>query len=141
MSHKTVVLQPMNLVYTPKDLVELEEYITSFNGVERGVAYVCAYMAWNLACKLTNPENQPAENAEIRAPHCSHISMSSVTDILVENIDVDLLREQRDELLKLISDAIDLPGSYKIETINGVIHLLDCMLDVAAEFAFNEDES
>jgi hypothetical protein len=62
MSDETVVLQPMNLVYTPKDLVELEEYITSFNGVERGVAYVCAYMAWNLACKLTNPENQSAED-------------------------------------------------------------------------------
>lgn len=60
-------------------------------------------------------------------------------NILVENMNVDLLREQRDELLKLVLAAIDLTG-YKIEKINGVIHLLDYMLDVAEGFAFNEDE-
>ena len=62
MSDKTVVLEPMNFVHTPKDFEELAEYINRFNGLERGVAYVCAYMAWNLACKLTNPENQSAKD-------------------------------------------------------------------------------
>lgn len=56
----TVLLQPVGIVHTPKDLQELESYINKFNSGERLVAFTCAYMAWNLAAKLTNPEGKKA---------------------------------------------------------------------------------
>ena len=57
------------------------------------------------------------------------------TNILVEDISVDLLREQRDELLKLIGDAQGIQTErYKTEKIEGLINLLDYMLDVAEGF-------
>jgi len=43
-------------VHTPDNLKELEAYIAKFSGSEAIVAFTCAYMAWNLAAKLTNPE-------------------------------------------------------------------------------------
>jgi len=62
-----------------------------------------------------------------------------IMDILVEDISVDLLREQRDELLKLIGDAQGIhTGRYKVEKIDGLINLLDYMLDVAEGFTFNK---
>lgn len=56
----TVLLQRVGIVHTPKDLEELENYINKFNSGERMVAFTCAYMAWNLAAKLTNPEGRKA---------------------------------------------------------------------------------
>ncbi len=61
MSDTTVLLQPVGIVHTPKDLNELESYINRFSSGERMVAFTCAYMAWNLACKLTNPEGRKAD--------------------------------------------------------------------------------
>lgn len=61
MTHPTVLLQPVGIVHTPKDLQELESYINRFCSSERLVAFTCAYMAWNLAAKLTNPEGRKAD--------------------------------------------------------------------------------
>ena len=59
----TVLLQPVGIVHTPKDLNELESYINKFSGSgEHLVAFTCAYMAWNLAAKLTNPEGRSAND-------------------------------------------------------------------------------
>ena len=55
-STKPVKLQPVGIVHTPDTLKELEAYIAKFSGSEAIVAFTCAYMAWNLAAKLTNPE-------------------------------------------------------------------------------------
>lgn len=56
----TVLLQRVGIVHTPENLEELENYINKFNSGERMVAFTCAYMAWNLAAKLTNPEGRKA---------------------------------------------------------------------------------
>ena len=61
MSDQTVLLQPVGIVHTPKDMDELQDYICKFNGGEAVAAFTCAYMAWNLACKLTNPEGRKAD--------------------------------------------------------------------------------
>ena len=57
---KTVLLQTVDIVHTPKDLKELEAYLGQFHGGEATAAFTCAYMAWNLAAKLTNPEGRKA---------------------------------------------------------------------------------
>jgi len=57
----TVLLQPVGIVHTPKDLKELEAYIGRLRGGEAIAAFTCAYMAWNLAAKLTNPEGRKAD--------------------------------------------------------------------------------
>jgi len=62
MNHEPVVLEPINMFHTPKDFKALEEYIHRFNGGEFAAAVTCAYMAWNLAAKLTNPENKSAKD-------------------------------------------------------------------------------
>ena len=50
-----------------------------------------------------------------------------IADINVQNIDVDLLREQRDYLLKL-------QDVNAVDEIQGIINLLDAMLDNAEGF-------
>lgn len=52
---KRTVIKPVGFFNTPKDLDELQAYIGQFNGSERTVATTCAWMAWNLAAKLTSP--------------------------------------------------------------------------------------
>ncbi len=55
-----------------------------------------------------------------------------IVDILVEDVSVDILREQRDELLKVLGDAHGIhTGRYKVEKIDGLINLLDYMINVA----------
>ena len=56
------LLQPVGLVHTPKDLDELQAYISKFNGGEALAAFTCAWMAWNLACKVTNPKGRSAND-------------------------------------------------------------------------------
>jgi len=55
------LLQPVGIVHTPKDVDELQNYIARFHGGEAIVAFTCAWMAWNLAAKLTNPEGKSAD--------------------------------------------------------------------------------
>ena len=62
MTDTTVLLQPVGLVHTPKDMDELQDYISKFHGGEAVAAFTCAWMAWNLACKLTNPEERSAND-------------------------------------------------------------------------------
>ena len=56
------LLQPVGIVHTPKDVDELQNYIARFHGGEAIVAFTCAWMAWNLAAKLTNPEGKSADD-------------------------------------------------------------------------------
>lgn len=52
---KRTVLKPVGFVNTPKDLEALQSHISQFNGHEGIIAATCAWMAWNLAAKLTRP--------------------------------------------------------------------------------------
>jgi len=54
--NKEPIIKPCNIFSTPKDMDELESYLSKFNGGEAVAARVSAMMAWNLACKLTAPE-------------------------------------------------------------------------------------
>ena len=48
-------IKPIGLFATPESMKDLQDYLALFNGSEVAVAQTCAWMAWNLACKLTNP--------------------------------------------------------------------------------------
>ena len=62
-------------------------------------------------------------------------------NINVKNIDVSLLREQRDDLIVAIEDVINLSQygdsetmkfrEKQIESLEGVVNMLDVMLDIA----------
>lgn len=60
--------------------------------------------------------------------------MSDPVTITVPRVDVELLREQRDTLLTMV-DGVNIADRTKAETgaIDGVINLLDAMLDIAEE--------
>lgn len=45
-------LKSMGMVATPVSMKAMENYLKNFNGSEAVVAFTCAGMAWNLACKL-----------------------------------------------------------------------------------------
>ena len=53
-----VALMPCGLYATPDSMEEMAEYLKNFSGSEAVAANTCAYMMWNLAAKLTNPEIQ-----------------------------------------------------------------------------------
>ena len=58
MSTKTI-LKGTNMFHTPEDWDELFAYIEQFSeSGEKIAAIVCAHMAWNLAAKLTQPEEE-----------------------------------------------------------------------------------
>jgi len=52
-----LMIKPCNLFHTPADMHELENYLDNFTGSEAIAARVSAMMAWNLACRLTTPED------------------------------------------------------------------------------------
>ena len=62
-----------------------------------------------------------------------------MTNINVENIDIPMLREQRDDLLDVIETMKILKKRYsdhlqyqqQVESLGGVVNLLDAMLDIA----------
>jgi len=64
-----------------------------------------------------------------------------VTDITVKNVDVPMLREQRDALIAAIEDVEDISTwgdsetmkfrEKQIESLDGIVNLLDAMLDNA----------
>ena len=49
-------------------------------------------------------------------------------DIVVKNVDVAMLREQRDDLIAAIKDV---EGISTVESLDGIVNLLDAMLDNA----------
>ena len=57
---KRTVLKPVDFVNTPKNLDALQSHISQFIGHEGIIAATCAWMAWNLAAKLTSPHKGSA---------------------------------------------------------------------------------
>lgn len=53
-----VTLKPCELFATPDSIEAMTDYLEKFSGSEAVAANTCAYMMWNLAAKLTNPETQ-----------------------------------------------------------------------------------
>lgn len=48
-------LTPSSVFATPKDMKALMAYCDNFTGPgEKVIAFTCAGMAWNLACKIAN---------------------------------------------------------------------------------------
>tara|TARA_Y100001963_G_scaffold152256_1_gene236714 strand:- start:294 stop:587 length:294 start_codon:yes stop_codon:yes gene_type:complete len=67
-----------------------------------------------------------------------------VTDIVVKNVDVPMLREQRDALIAAIEDVEDISTwgdsetmkfrKKQVESLDGIVNLLDAMIDNAEGF-------
>tara|TARA_B100000287_G_C20242987_1_gene626881 strand:+ start:221 stop:520 length:300 start_codon:yes stop_codon:yes gene_type:complete len=67
-----------------------------------------------------------------------------VTDIVVKNVDVPMLREQRDALIAAIEDVEDISTwgdsetmkfrEKQVESLDGIVNLLDAMIDNAEGF-------
>jgi hypothetical protein len=53
-------IKPIGLFATPESMKDLQDYLAMFSGSEAAVAQTCAWMAWNLACKLTTDEEAQA---------------------------------------------------------------------------------
>ena len=51
-------------VTTPKDMDALQQYIQEFSMGERVAASTCAFMAWNLACKIAQQEHDAREEEQ-----------------------------------------------------------------------------
>ena len=49
-------MKTIGLFHTPKDIEELQNYLSLFNKNDATIANTCAWMAWNLACKIANEE-------------------------------------------------------------------------------------
>ena len=67
------------------------------------------------------------------------------TDIVVKNVDVPMLREQRDALIAAIEDVEDIGSPWgdaetiefrekQVESLDGIVNLLDAMIDNAEGF-------
>ena len=54
---------PGGIFTTPKDIKALQDYLSLFNGSEAIVAQTCAWMAWNLACKIVNESEEKEEDS------------------------------------------------------------------------------
>ena len=67
-----------------------------------------------------------------------------MTDIVVKNVDVPMLREQRDALVAAIEDVEDISTwgdsetiefrEKQVESLDGIVNLLDAMIDNAEGF-------
>ena len=66
-------------------------------------------------------------------------------DIVVKNVDVPMLREQRDALVAAIEDVEDIGSPWgdaetmkfrekQVESLDGIVNLLDAMIDNAEGF-------
>lgn len=51
-------IEPIGLFATPESVKDLQDYLALFNGGEAAVAQTCAWMAWNLACKIVNESEE-----------------------------------------------------------------------------------
>ena len=51
----------VSIVATPEDFGALQRYIQRFSMGERVVASTCAFMAWNLACRIAQEEHDARE--------------------------------------------------------------------------------
>ena len=67
-----------------------------------------------------------------------------MTDIVVKNVDVPMLRDQRDALVAAIEDVDDISTwgdsetiefrEKQVESLDGIVNLLDAMIDNAEGF-------
>ena len=51
-------IKPVELFHTPENMQELEGYLDRFTGQEAAAVNTAAFMAWNLAAKLTTPTDE-----------------------------------------------------------------------------------
>ena len=51
-------MKKVELFYTPTSMKDLEDRLESFSGSEKAVAWLAAMMAWNLACDISNSEQE-----------------------------------------------------------------------------------
>ena len=50
-------IKPVGIFHTPDTMKELQDYLAQFTGSDALVAQTCAWMAWNLAAKITTVED------------------------------------------------------------------------------------
>jgi len=55
---KPVKIKVVPVFATPDSMEDLQDYLAKFSGSNAVAANVCAFMAWNLAAKLTNPNGE-----------------------------------------------------------------------------------
>ena len=59
-------IKSVDVFDTPENMRALQDYLSQFSGGEAVVAQTCAWMAWNLAAKLTAQESEnPTESLEV----------------------------------------------------------------------------
>jgi hypothetical protein len=51
-------MNKVDLFYTPTSMKDLEDRLESFSGSEKPIAWLAAMMAWNLACDISNNEQE-----------------------------------------------------------------------------------
>ena len=51
-------IEGTNFFHTPENMKELQDWLSSLNGSEAAMATTAAMMAWNLAVKITNTEEE-----------------------------------------------------------------------------------
>ena len=61
--------------------------------------------------------------------------MSTTVTVTVPRIDLQLLRAQRDQLIDIVNEQGT--SSPRFDQLDGVINLLDVMLDIGEGFAIN----
>ena len=54
-------LQPVGLFHTPESVDELQDYLAQYTGTDAVIAQTAAFMAWNLAARLTSTEEATAD--------------------------------------------------------------------------------
>ena len=113
------LLKANGMFHTPASMSELNTWLEGLScGGERLVGITASGMTWNLATKLIN------ETIEDGA-------------IIVPNVDVVLLREQRNALLYAVGEAENMAGhdgyAKHIQLLDGLVSLLDTMLDIAED--------
>ena len=55
-------IEVQNLVHTPENMEELETWIESHPKKDKAQIWIGVLMAWNLAAKITNTEEEDNEN-------------------------------------------------------------------------------
>ncbi|MGB2185095.1 MAG: hypothetical protein ACPH5P_00300 [Akkermansiaceae bacterium] len=54
----TTNIKPCDLFATPDSMEDLQKYLAQFHSNDAIIAQTCAWMAWNLACKLVNDKKE-----------------------------------------------------------------------------------
>ena len=111
-------MKPIGLFHTPKDIEELQNYLSLFNKNDATIANTCAWMAWNLACKIANEE----KTAQVAKQSVAHSVARSA------NLEIEVKGEYLEK-----NDSILLNGrwekvieTYELKTIpNKIVVVTD----------------